>query len=287
MKQKNWVLAALLGGLALASQGCITIMPKQSVHEFANGIKGTAKEAADHAQEALGIAKGARAASSTPDAPPYAELAQDAQQMIAAAAEMQPSVARAADLSGKFDVLAKGRNEIHSDWPEWDQAKGIQDSLMGLQSPLEAARDHYMAAQKKFSDLAGQYKVGTLDVGDLRKELKNMAGKIPSIVDAARKALAGARKQLKEMGQEGLGPDHYRRLNNGLTEIGGILDQISAQWPIFESKAKALLMHDGAQAQLYQGPGIPPVAGLDDLAKAGNKLRSLVDHYNNAKDKLK
>ncbi len=77
-------------------------------------------------------------------------------------------------------MLAKGRNEIHSDWPEWPTAgQAIEDSLTGLQSPLGAARDHYLAAQKKFSDLAGQYKVGTLDVGDMRRELKNMAEEAP------------------------------------------------------------------------------------------------------------
>ncbi len=51
MKMGKLTLAALLGGLALASQGCITIMPKQSVHEFANGVKNTAREASgDHAR---------------------------------------------------------------------------------------------------------------------------------------------------------------------------------------------------------------------------------------------
>jgi len=219
--------------------------------------------------------------TATPDAAPYPRAKRLLRRMAEAAAGVDSEADAIGALRDDTAALARGKERISTQDPEFAQAKRLRRDMKAGISRLESKLKAYSALSKELEGLIAEHNVARMDMAEFKPRVDKALEEFDQ-----RTALVGARLETERRRIEQRPPAGREEAREKLADLDRILSGMKAERKRFELKADRFRQEVGSGSLLWVGPGMASATIYGDLKASADKIDALAAEFQSAARRL-
>jgi hypothetical protein len=282
---RSKLMAAALALLAFSSTGCGLKMTRASFIDPIWGSHQQLEQAKAHRAELAATYQAVSTQSTTPKAVPYPEMATLLPKMDAALAAWGASQKRMDELKAGFERLAGDRPDLSSDRPkEWAEFQPMYEEEKVLIPKVNEQMQAYATPAQRFVSLANDNGIRHLKVDEVKGQLAGNLNNLDKAVTDLRGQMSTMRAKLQERTAMTLGLDQEKKRHTIIDQMQALTDQVETAGKALKGKVSAFEATLAGKKEIYQGPGLPKLAIIEEVSQGLDKIKGLVGQMNGLAD---
>ena len=263
MKKGYWMAALACLGMGMAVSPIFAEgYTKASLTDFAGQVSEKMEEVRGVYHKAERACQGAKAASSTPQDPAYASLAQAVEGLKKPMAALEADLVQVNETNRQIKSLYKESRVIESSDPRWKQVQALAEELKKGGSAFQNDGNAFNSAAHKYVEQANQAGIGEEKTA---KVLKEMGEKMANRAEKMEKL----RVIVKKAGRLKLAGEGAQRV----ADMERRMKKSEEAWKECRVIVAEFKKNASGKEFIYGGPGIQPITSLNDLSDRIENLK--------------